>query len=662
MRIILVDNFFMPEAGDLDRLDVHPHLGLTSLAAVAIGCGHEVLICDPKREVRFGDLPYNADLYDAAAARIMRTRPDAVGFTSLACSFLFAANVAARIKQIEPDLPILLGGPHATMLHLRILAHFQQFDAVVRYEAEATLPQVLARLEQREFGEIPGISWRSANGTIRATAGEPKINDLDALPFPAYDLYPVEVLPLDLMHVEAGRGCPFACTFCSTATFFQRDYRLKSPARLVQEIEFLAARYGASEFKLDHDLFTVSRKKVLAFCDAVESTGYRWRVSARTDCVDEELLERMAAAGCVGLYFGIESGSARIQQSAQKRLRLENVAGILDRAERLGIETTVSFITGYPDEDPEDQAATLDLLGECFSRPQRWCTPQLHILVPEPGTAMFRDHGSRLHYDGYTTRFNARLMAADDRRLILDAPDIFCSYFYYPGPMPRNTYTFAVDAVDLLRTAGHDILGYSLRFFDHSLARLIGEFRAWCRASEVEHAPSAQSLLGFLASRFGPTHHLVSLYRYGLLVKPAPSPATLSAYATDPFDPDRPYELPGHGSILRDSHDCITLLERARALPPGAPGLDDADAGPRASYFVAVAGDRATHYMIDDDLAEVLCLFACARTANEVGALVQPPRTGEAAETALFRQLVALGMLVPAPATAAAHAASGHDG
>ena len=393
MRLVLVDNFIMPEKLDPVLFDVHPHLGLISLAAVARLENHDVAIYDPKREVRLGRHAYNGQFYRRAADDILRQRPDAVGFTTLGCSFLFAVRVAEILKSREPELPILLGGPHATMLDRPILETYSQFDIVVRHEAEETLPPVLARLDSRAFDAIPGITWRNGSrGAIRGTPGLPKIANLDSLPVPLYELYPVADLNLDLMRVEAGRGCPFVCAFCSTASFFQRDYRLKSPNRIVSEMDFLNDRYGIREFKLDHDLFTVNRRKVRAFCEAVEDRHYHWRVSARTDCVDAELLEKMALAGCIGLYFGIETGSKRMQQITDKRLKLDGVDQILDVAENFGIETTVSFITGYPEELAHDQDQTLDMLGRFFGRPQDWCTPQLHILLPEPGTPLFAKH------------------------------------------------------------------------------------------------------------------------------------------------------------------------------------------------------------------------------------------------------------------------------
>jgi len=299
MKVLLVDNLVMPEEASLDLLDVHPHLGLLSLAL----------------------------------------------------------NVAALLKRYQPDLPILLGGPHATMLHRQILARFSQFDVIVRHEADEIFPDVLAKLEQRNFDGIPGLSWRGARGLEpHFNPGSPKVEDLDRLPIVDYDLYPIADLDLDLLRIEAGRGCPFMCTFCSTASFFQRSFRLKSAPRLVTELDRLHERYGFSDFKLDHDLFTVNKRKILEFCEEVKGRGYRWRASARVDCVDAELLKKMSEAGCVGLYFGIETGSERMQQIAKKRLDLSLVEPTLAVAHELGIETTASFITGYPEELEQDLA------------------------------------------------------------------------------------------------------------------------------------------------------------------------------------------------------------------------------------------------------------------------------------------------------------------
>src|SRR5258706_10543357 len=295
MKVALIDNLIMPESRSLGSLDVHPHLGLLALAAVATANGHQVTIYDPKRLVRSGDLPYDATLYQRVADDVLAIGADAVGFTALGCSFLFAANVAGLLRNKLPDLPLLLGGPHATMLHREILEAFPQFDVIVRYEADETFPAVLDNLSTRRFDFIPGLSWRATSSMLRFTEGKPKIDDLDSLPIGAYDLYPIETLGLSLLRIEAGRGCPFMCTFCSAGGVFQRSFRLKAAHRLVREMDIINREYGCKDFQLDHDMFTTNKRKVREFCVTVALRGYRWNVSARVHCVDAELVRQMEA-------------------------------------------------------------------------------------------------------------------------------------------------------------------------------------------------------------------------------------------------------------------------------------------------------------------------------------------------------------------------------
>ena len=582
MRLTLVDNFLLPEAGRLDLLDVHPHLGLLSLAAAAGAAGaagHEVRIYDPKWRVRTGQLPYDRSIYAKVADELLAEDPEAVGFTTLGCSFLFAVGVGRDLRRRAPALPILLGGPHATMLAQPILAAYDQFDIVVRHEAEQTLPLVLDRMPGRDFEQVPGVTWRSPTG-IRETAGAPRIDDLDSLPLLDYERYPMDQLDLSLMRVEAGRGCPFACTFCSTATFFQRRYRLKSPERLVSEMDAIRDRYAPAELKLDHDLFTVNRGKVKAFCEAVTGHGHRWRVSARVDCVDEELLEQMAAAGCVGLYFGVETGSSRMQKVSAKRLRLDLVDPMIDVCERLGIEATASFITGYPEEEAADQDATLDMLGTMFARPREACLPQLHILTPEPGTPLWDTFGDALQFDGYATPFNSWLLRPEDREEVLRQPEIFASYHYYPGQLPRETHVAVVGTVDLLRSLGHPLLSALVAHHGGSLASLVRQLVA--SGSEGSGAPSTADLEVYVRGLLGDDHPLTSAVRYvALCAAPMPMPPTSDLVAASGLR----YQVPAGLQVLANVHDCAEVVAR---LESGA-ALDDV---PLVSYLRLPGVDR----------------------------------------------------------------------
>ena len=649
MRLTLVDNLVMPEEGDTALLDVHPHLGLLALAASAARDGVRTSIYDPKRLLRSGVLRYDEALYDRAAASILAQSPEAVGFTTLGCSFLFAINVAARLRRAEPDLPILLGGPHATMLDRPILERFPQFDLVVRHEADDIFPSVLRALPDRAFAKIPGLSWRDVDGGFRMSEGKPKVADLDSLPLLDYDLYPIADLGLDLLRIEAGRGCPFACTFCSTAGFFQRSFRLKSPERLVFELERLRERYGTTEFKLDHDMFTVNRHKVLAFCEAVRGRGFRWRVSARVDCVSPALLEKMAEAGCIGLYFGIETGSRRMQKISMKRLDLDLVAPILDCCEDLGIETTASFITGYPEETREDQDDTLDMIGHSLS-PN--CLTQLHILQPEPGTPMCAERGADLRYDGYSSPYNSYLIGPGDRELVLSTPEIFQTYFHYPAELPREQHLFAVRTVDLLRRVGPDVAVCALRRHDGRLSAFAAAFHAHAlRAQPLRPPgwmPEAALLIDFVAAEYGARHPLVSLFRYGLALhadEAAPEPIPAVAY-----DAQRAWVLSDRVQLMRGLHDCEHWLARLRDHVRGktadAPSFDDDD-GPDCTYLLHRGRGRPEAWRIDAGVEAILDLFAQPRRGATVLRMLRDA-TGAAIDDAFFRELVDAGILVPA--------------
>ena len=647
MHLLLVDNLVMPEDGALAFLDVHPNLGLLALAAAAEAAHHSVQIYDPKRLLKWGQLQYDSMLYEHVAAELLSRSPSVVGFTTLGCSFLFAVNVAAILKRSEPDLPILLGGPHATMLDRQILERFPQFDVIVRHEADETFPSVLEEIELRRFEAIPGITWRVSAGCsgLRSTEGKPKVEDLDSLPVVSYEHYPVAELDLDLLRIEAGRGCPFMCTFCSTASFFQRSFRLKSADRLVRELDILHARYGFTEFKLDHDMFTVNRRKVLEFCEAVKGRGYRWRASARIDCVDKELLEKMAESGCASLYFGIETGSVRLQEICKKHLDLNLVRPILDAAHNAGIETTASFITGYPEEQQQDQDDTLDMLGNCF---EPSCLPQLHMLAPEPGTAMYAQLSDKIEYDGYGGRYNALLVSSDDEEVIVNHPEIFQTYYYYPAALPRSHYVFAVEAVDVLRKLGPVTFNYLLRAYEGRLSRLVGELREFADLNSPGARPDCAMLEGFLKWKFGESHHLLSLCGYAM--RTSGGLEEFSVSESHPFDPASPYKLNPRTYILRDYHDCGVLLDQIRRQTDRTQLLDESEAGERSTYLLKVTSKESTYGKIEPGVEAILCLFEEPRRCTEVADLVARATGMPRIEASFFRNLAQTEIIVPVAA------------
>jgi hypothetical protein len=649
MRLTLVDNLVFPVGRRHTDFDVHPNIGLASLAAMVRLAGHEVGIVDPKREVKEGRLVPGPGLAGAAADLISEGEPDAVGFTTLGCSFIFTVRVAEEIRRRRPDLPILLGGPHATVLDRTIMEAFDTVDVIVRHEAEDTIGPVLDALAAgggRRFADIPGVTWRSGRSVlgIRSNPGAPKVDDLDTLPFPAYDLYPVDELALPYLRVEAGRGCPWACTFCSTATFFQRSYRLKSPGRLVADLDALHDRYGHTSFKLEHDLFTVNKRKVAAFCDAVADRGYTWMASARIDCVDEPLLERMAEAGCRQLYFGVETGSRRLQKTLQKRLDLDLLDPVLANAARLGIEAVTSFITGFPDETPDDRDDTLRLIGGVTTGHHPAPTAQLHLLLPEPGTGEFAAHGHAMAYDGHVAEFNAE-PHRDDHDLIVGHPRIFATYHHYPGVIPRAEQVAVVEVTRQLLSLGPLVLRQVLAATGLDLAALVGAVVAHLDGPVVAGAAAR-----LVEQRLGRDHVVTSLVRLGSRL--AEPPALRSWSDGGPGDDD---DDGGAGLVLApgallfdDLHDCGQVLGHLANRPGVA--LPDDLCTTRHDHLVVRTAGSVRVFVIDPVTHLVASAFATPTTVPEVAALVGV-LTGRPVDVEpIVDRLRRAGALDPAPA------------
>jgi radical SAM superfamily enzyme YgiQ (UPF0313 family) len=559
VRIVFVDNLLIERSG-LQALDLQPHLGLISLCGVAESAGHSPILYDPKIALASDRLRLDSSLYQECAAQILAFAPDVVGMTSLGCNFICTAKIARYLKRTCPDLPILLGGPHASVLHQEIMGQFPEFDIVVRNEAELTLLSVLEGLHNRNWFGVPGVTFRTA-GTIWSNAGEPRIENLDELPLPAYHCYPISELELRHLRVEAGRGCPFACTFCSTAGFFGRKYRLKSSRRLLVELNFLHARYGLSQFSLNHDLFTASRPKVVDFCHAVMGLDYRWRCSARMDCVDDELLELMRAAGCTTIYFGVETGSPRMQKISGKHLDLTLVKPVLRKAESLGIATVASFITGYPEEIEADQDATLDLAGECVQMPN--VTTQLHLLTPEPGTPLIAQYRDQLEYDGHISDFNFPTLEPDDSRIMHQSPTVFMNHHYYRSATPRSRHVLVTSLFAVSQDLGVWFLRHLLGYYQGRFSLLCDDVYHWFLKRS---GPFDSSVFeSFIAGAFGQAHYLFSLVRYLSAARSLAAP--LAGATARPKSANPTYVWNPAADLISDLHPCKELVEFLMAQP-----------------------------------------------------------------------------------------------
>jgi radical SAM superfamily enzyme YgiQ (UPF0313 family) len=376
---------------------------------------------------------------------------DFFGFSTVCSSYPLTLRIAAEVKRAHPNSVIVLGGPQASVVDVSTMRAFPWIDLVVRGEAEHTLPELVDALAgDRSLAALPGITFRrNEAGEIVRNPNAPLVADLDALPFPAFHLFP-DVRFCRHFPLELGRGCPFACTFCSTNDFFRRNFRLKSPAHMIAEMRRVRQTYGVNSFELVHDMFTVDRKRVVAFCEALleSKEEFIWGCSARTDCVDEELIALMASAGCRGIFFGIETGSARMQKIIDKGLELNDSADRVRSCDKFKINTAVSLMAGFPDETMNDLRETAAFFVDSLRYDH--ADPQLSILAPLAGTPISTQHKDALvlNDDVADMSYRGWRQEIEDHAMIAGHPEIFSSF--YSAPLPHLDREFLKELRDFL--------------------------------------------------------------------------------------------------------------------------------------------------------------------------------------------------------------------
>ena len=466
-------------------IEEHAPVGILSLAAVLENMGTSPHIVDLNRlyyqYLRSEENPKReADFCSFVTRDLEPLSVDVFGFSTICSSYPLTLRIAREVKKRHPNATIMLGGPQATVVDVHTLEAFPFVDVIVRGEAEETLPLLLDRFPGATQCEgIPGITFRRGETVVR-NANAPVIHDLDRLPLPAFHLYP-ELKECRYVPLELGRGCPFACTFCSTNDFFRRTFRVKSPTRLIEQMSLIKKRYSIATFDLIHDMFTVDRKKVVAFCESLLESGetFSWNCSARTDCIDDDLIALMAKAGCRGIFFGIESGSARMQRIINKRLDLSEAIRRIKSNDKHRIKTAVSLITGFPEETKEDLRDTVSFLIDSlrFDHAQ----PQLHLLAPLAETPIQARYRDKLIFDDIFSDMSYQGWRQDpaDRAMIKSHPDIFPNFYAVPTPWLDRQYLkelrdFILNGIEELRwllIALHQRTGDLTRVFD--------EWRSW---------------------------------------------------------------------------------------------------------------------------------------------------------------------------------------
>jgi len=320
--------------------------------------------------------------------------PDVVGISALTHESDAVPWIAERVKRVNEQTPVLLGGPHATAYPDKA-AQIPGVDYLVLGEGELAAGHLMDRLlNQGDISDIKGIVYKKDNQVISTGRG-PFIENLNDLPMPAYDLIPIGAYKnfdsmsrtgsAHYMSLFSSRGCPYRCIYCHN--IFGKTFRSRSAENLFNEIRHLYDTYKICDFEILDDVFNLDRQRLMEFCDRIIESGmkvtFAFPNGLRGDILDEDQLVRLRQAGTAFIGFAVETGSPRLQKLIKKNIQLDKIKKNIEIARRLRIHSHGFFMMGFPGETQEEMRMTVD-----FMVSSRLHTSALFVVMPWEGTEL----------------------------------------------------------------------------------------------------------------------------------------------------------------------------------------------------------------------------------------------------------------------------------
>ena len=384
------------------RLDnILPVLGLGYLAN-AIKDKHEVKILDCMKE------GYSLDDY----ARYLKDyKPDVVGIQCFTYDIYIVADYLKQTRRVLPGAITLIGGPHPTAMPEDSMSFFgNTLDYAFRSEAEEGLPELLDLIESKNainenLSEVKNLIWRHGN----RIAANPitYIADVGKLGMPAWELMPPDTYPkspfsafykrFPVAPIITSRGCPYDCIYCQAGLMSGTHMRYRPVSLVIEEIKYLERTFGVKEFQIIDDNFTLNRKYVMDFCNALarNNLDILWTCpnGVRLDTLNDEMVDAMKASGCYVISAGIESGSDRVLHYIKKQETVGVIREKVAMIQKHGIDVIGFFMLGFPTETPEEMEQTIKLSKELG------LLRAIYFLYhPLPGTELYEmlDHTGEL--------------------------------------------------------------------------------------------------------------------------------------------------------------------------------------------------------------------------------------------------------------------------
>ena len=396
MKIVLVN----PPVREWAKPNCFP-LGLGYIASTLRAEGYDVEAWD-----------INAYRWDRAEVeeKIKLASFDVLGISGIITTYKYIKWFVDKVKKYHPGKKVIVGGSAGSSIP-HIVLERNPVDVVCIGEGEETVKDLMKTIKSKiNLSSVKGIWYKDKTGSIRKNEHRPPIKNLDDIPLPAWDLFPMEIYlknpvgapnrnkwtdgasgqqtPLS-MNLFAARGCPYKCIYCYH-DFMGQGYRHRSPRNILKEIEILYSKYNVTYFHFIDDEFVFRKDFVFEFCELIKvfnkniKNKITWGCTGRANLMSEDIIAAMAGAGCVLIGYGIESGSQKMLDLIKKRVTVKQAKNAVRLTKKYLGRADCSFMIGYPGESKETIQETINFCKELDLAPE-----VIFFLTAYPGTELY---------------------------------------------------------------------------------------------------------------------------------------------------------------------------------------------------------------------------------------------------------------------------------
>jgi len=322
--------------------------------------------------------------------RIAAYGADIIGISAFSTQFGAVRHITKWIKG-KLGVPVLVGGPLA-IYQPELPIEATLADVTIMGEGEIITVDLLKNWDNKQ--DVLGICYRGDDGKPVKNAPQTQLVELDDLPMPDFSLFEMDIYlksrnPYAMKgHAEGrsmvfftSRGCPFTCFFCSKSS---KTYRAMSPDKIISMLNYLKSEFQVDQVVFDDELFFVSKKHFTHLAPMLKPLGLRWGAQARVNIMDDDFLELAKASGCVGVGYGIESGSQKILDNMNKRTSVQQIEDALVATMKSGLAVKAQLLFGFPGEDEKTVQETVDMFDRIDHPGRRFV-----VLVPLPGSQVY---------------------------------------------------------------------------------------------------------------------------------------------------------------------------------------------------------------------------------------------------------------------------------